>query len=176
MATSTKQSEEEDDPVKPKLEPFSSNVHHVVVKAELVANPCILSQALNFPTSRNLSAMTEHIPPSQQFDSVIRYLTNSVCQKCSHSTTSKWSRSSNSHNRSSHSGHYPYSSCATCHFHRPRCLSVLRSLQVQKIGKSLRNGQWRALSLLTSIVLISDLKSLYCVKLFYVDSQLSMQG
>ena len=68
-ASSMKQDEEEDDPIKPKLEPFPQPASPGV-KAEPVGHPAIPFPAANFSLSSNPTAIMEHAPPQQHFDSV----------------------------------------------------------------------------------------------------------
>jgi hypothetical protein len=65
----TKQDEEEDELAKPKLEPFSHQIAHLAVKAEPVANSGMHFPAADFALSGNPTAIMEHAPHQQQFDS-----------------------------------------------------------------------------------------------------------
>src|SRR5271156_4356192 len=76
-----------------------------------------------------------------------RYLRNSACQRCSHSTVSKklWSRLSNSYNTCHHSSHL------TCPLHRRQWSNVSSSFRIWKAGGSVGKGRRRASLSLTKV-------------------------
>jgi hypothetical protein len=64
-----KQDEEDDEPVKPKLETSSHPTAYSAVKAEPVPSSDMQFREANFALSSNPTAIMEHAPPQQQFDS-----------------------------------------------------------------------------------------------------------
>lgn len=65
----TKHDEEEDEPVKPKLEPFLHLVAHSAVKAEPLFSSSIPFPGANFSTADGLTPAMERTSPQQQLES-----------------------------------------------------------------------------------------------------------
>jgi hypothetical protein len=68
-ASRMKHDEEEDEPLKPKLEPISHQMAYPAVKAEPVSTPSMPFPVANFALSNSPTAIMEHSPRRQPFDS-----------------------------------------------------------------------------------------------------------